>query len=71
MEAALKKVLGFGVVLTVTCLGAVAVREAQKARKARSLEPDLSDPVDLYIAQSFPASDSPSYTPISHIGGMT
>jgi hypothetical protein len=70
MQGALRKILGAGVILTVACLTAVAVREVQKARRAKSLEPDLNDPVDLYIEESFPASDPPSYTPISHIGGM-
>ena len=32
--------------------------------------PYRHDVIDLYIEESFPASDAPSFTPIAHIGGL-
>jgi hypothetical protein len=46
-----------------------------RSRETGSEEPDTEYPyrdevVDLYIEESFPASDSPGFAPTTHIGGV-
>jgi hypothetical protein len=62
-----------GILATFATAGVIAAVAAKALTAARAKKrgglPEQWDAVDLYIEESFPASDAPSYTPITHIGG--
>ena len=67
-----KSVGWFASALIVGGVAAIAYLCYRKSRSDGKDElgthPYVNDPVDLYVEESFPASDSPGYNPISHIG---
>ena len=60
-----------GSVAVIGAAAAIFVRsKRQRAVDAEGVNPYGHDLVDLYIEESFPASDSPSYSPSAKAGGL-
>lgn len=51
-----------------TIVISIVVSGKKKRRDVSTFDPYGGDPIDLYIEESFPASDAPGYSPISRIG---
>ena len=66
-----KAAIGVGAILAVAGVATVLfMRHRAKGGVPDGENPYGYDAVDLYIEESFPASDPPSYSLISHIGGL-
>lgn len=71
MDSRISRALLAGGILALIGTGAYFLLKGKKPVVAKSDEyPYRDEVIDLYIEESFPASDSPSFTPISHIGGL-
>jgi hypothetical protein len=71
MNRGTKAAIGAGAILAVAGIVTVLfLRYRNREEAADGENPYGYDAVDLYIEESFPASDAPSYSLISHIGGL-
>ena len=59
-------IVTLGIVATAVTVVAVFAKRSKDRKSFDS--PYGNDPVDLYVAESFPASDAPGYSPTSRIG---
>jgi hypothetical protein len=69
MESRLSRALLTIGTLAIVGAGAYFVLRKRPGKSSRVDRPYRRDVIDLYIEESFPASDAPSFTPIEHIGG--